>query len=229
MDGHGILVGMSAFTARHRASFTSLALPNFDHRFAFYLNSVAGLEMGAESAIRELGLVHESFVSREEEVNALKRNSIWVWEEMSRGEGSQKRRVGAASSLPALLAPNAPEGGEEDQRLAAELFEQLFLKTSLCFNDFLETGHEIEEFAESEDVKSAFYGDKGDMEKAVGQQSLWTMVDMTQSQTIYAASSLEGVLGRAWDNDPRLVIQNRLDQRLPQARAPHKSPRSGRM
>ena len=216
---------MSSLPDNARQAFTSLALPAFDPSRAFYLNSVAGFELTAESAIETLKLGPAFFPDPEDRKLARRLNSVWMWEEMGNPNNDQ-RHVGAASSLPKLLAPHAPPGQEENQRLGAELYAQLFPKVSLCHCDFLETGHDTAKgFLESDDVYNGFFGDTPDLQKAVESNVIWTMVNMTASRTLYAASSLEGVLARAWEHDPRLALQARLESGLP---TPKPAPKMGR-
>lgn len=213
---------MSSLPDNARQAFTSLALPAFDPSRAFYLNSVAGFELTAESAIETLKLTSAFFSDPEDQQLARRLNSVWMWEEMGSPNNDQ-RHVGAASSLPKLLAPHALPGQEEKQRLGADLYARLFPKVSLCHCDFLETGHDtVKGFLKSDDVYDGFFGDTPDLQKAVESNVIWTMVSMTASRTLYAASSLERVLTRAWEHDPRLALQARLESGLPTPKPVHK-------
>lgn len=217
---------MNELPTHARHAFVSLSLPSFSPDRSFYVNSVAGMGLDVDAALRDLKIQPEHFPHPSDQQVALRTNSLWMWEEMGSGKEGEKRNIGVASSLAALLAPHARAGQEENQRLAAELYEQLFPKVSLCYCDFFETGHDTaEKFVEDDDVFAGFYCDEQDLRQAKKRNVVWTMVDMTSSKTLYSSSTLQGVLGRAWEYDPRIAMHQRLTESLVAPSRPARSHR----
>lgn len=219
-----------------REVFSSLQLPQINKEYAFYLlhtSQLADEGEGLEEVLESLGLDKKRFVSADEYRWSLAQGGAWMWEEYRKDlpDQSPERRISAASSLHGLLSEFSIPGREKEQQFAISLYGEFFMGCSLCFQDHLGTAdsaQSVAEFLGQEENKDAFFGDKADMQRAKERDELWTMAG--EGKLRYAASTLQGVLLRAWDHEPRLVTARRMEAQIPRAEdvAPSLRPKVGR-
>lgn len=168
------------------------------------------------------GINASHFVSEEEHRWARARGTAWFWEvvDPQASGSSPNRKISAAFSLSSLLSRFAIDGQEERQQSAIVLYEELFSNFALCYQDFWETGYEsASDYLDRKENRDSFFGDQDDIQKAKDINQIWTMVERhKKDKRTYAASSLRGVLLRAWDQDPRLMNARRMEDELPVAR-----------
>ena len=187
-------------------------------------------EMGFAStsqAMDSLGIKPEDFVQPHDEGLAISSNSLWVWCETSHNnEGREIETKQKAASSPLRLLGNVKGVDLLVQKEALELYEQLFSNMSLLLNDHLVAGWDsVEKMAREDDFRAAFKGNQGDLERAISQNFVWTMVDVESSKVTFAAPTLEGVLARAWEHHPAVIAMTKareFDQNFPVVPPPRK-------
>lgn len=209
-----------------RDAFSDLRLPAVRKDRAFYVNHSSHFDKPVKDLLKQLRLKEDHFVSASDYRAARSGGGFWLWEEMAPGEDAT-RRVSAATSLPALLEAFAPAGREGPQARAAALYAEMFQGCALCYQDFIEVGFSsVSEFLNDPDShgvpqnRNAFLGDEEDIARTEKKGEVWTMFSHYTGTLLYASSTLKGVLQRAWDNDPRLVLARNMEDVLPDA-SPH--------
>ena len=209
MGYHGEMDDMKQWE-QQRADFIGIHLPTFDPTSTCYLASAACMALTASMAMKVFELNRSHFDPATDQDEAVRIDSVWTWEEMKQGPAAiTPNPLYAASTLPKLLGNFGPN--QKAQRAGLETYAALFPTMSLCFNDHLEAGDKtIQEFVGRKEIQQSFLGDETDLQKAVRQGQIWTMVDQMRNRTTVAGSSLEKLLTRAWDHHPVISAHHQL-------------------